>query len=288
MKIKLFYLLCILVAYLSFSPLIGQAHGDSEDHDGFFQHYTFFELWDPLYFLILTFVYIVFINGSRKIMIKKIAFGSGLFTLFLALGSPLHVLGDSYLFSAHMLQQSLVYIVVPPLILYGLQNGETGKWISKVRLGIFKRPLFLLLGFNVLFSFYHIPIIFEYLVQNTIFHSMSHVILTVSAFLMWVPIIPLVKEMDTLTEVQKIGYIFAGGVLLTPACALILFADHTMYPTYITNQPLFPMLPPLDDQQLGGIIMKVAQEIVFCSIIGYIFFNWAKKEQEVDKCVENK
>ena len=37
------------------------------------------------------------------------------------------------------------------------------------------------------------------------------------------------------------------------------------------------------DQQTGGIIMKIVQEIVYGTIIGYVFFKWARREREKDR-----
>jgi putative membrane protein len=282
-------------ATIFFLPTASFAHGkEHSKEDGFFGHYSFLELWNPFLFLLVLcifYVYLIYMKKSRndKTLPKNkiISFSLGLIILYISLGSPLHILGDSYLFSAHMLQQSLVYIFVPPLILIGLKD-EHHEWLktNNKLINMLKKPLVLLLIFNVFFSFYHIPIIFEFLVANTVLHSISHVLLTMTAFMMWIPIIPPVKELESLTEIQKIGYIFAGGVLLTPACALIIFADTPLYSTYVTSEPLFAILPPLDDQELGGIIMKVAQEIVYGSLIGYIFFNWAKKEEKIDQVIE--
>src|SRR2546428_4776968 len=50
----------------------------------------------------------------------------GMFIMFLALVSPLDELGDSYLFSAHMLQHLCLTMVVPPLLLIG-----TPEWLVK-------------------------------------------------------------------------------------------------------------------------------------------------------------
>ena len=46
---------------------------------------------------------------------QTIAFLSGMLIMFLALVSPLDELGDSYLFSAHMVQHLFLTIVGPPL-----------------------------------------------------------------------------------------------------------------------------------------------------------------------------
>ena len=42
-------------------------------------------------------------------------------------------------------------------------------------------------------------------------------------------------------------------------------------------------MPVVQDQQTGGIIMKIVQEIVYGTIIGYVFFRWARREREKDK-----
>lgn len=65
---------------------------------------------------------------------KMISFSLGLILFYIALGSPYHLLGDSYLFSAHMLQQSLVYIFVPPLLLIGLVEERFVVWVKNKRL----------------------------------------------------------------------------------------------------------------------------------------------------------
>src|ERR1700726_2237036 len=43
----------------------------------------------------------------------------GMIIMFLALVTPLYELGDSYLFSAHMVQHLLITMVGPPLLLIG-------------------------------------------------------------------------------------------------------------------------------------------------------------------------
>lgn len=186
-----------------------------------------------------------------------------------------------------MLEQSLIYIVLPPLLLLGLPNrikklilylGLRYKWIN-----FLKYPLIPLLLFNVLFSFYHVPFIFNTIVSNNILHNLTHIILTISALFMWIPLIPVTKELDRLSNIQKIGYIFVAGMLLTPACALIIFSDEPFYTVYYDAPQLFKTLSSLEDQQAGGVIMKVVQEIVYGTMIGYIFFNWAKKERLKDE-----
>jgi putative membrane protein len=39
----------------------------------------------------------------------------------------------------------------------------------------------------------------------------------------------------------------------------------------------------VEDQQTGGVIMKIIQEIVYGTVIGYVFFRWARREREKEK-----
>lgn len=268
------------------------AHGTEERHHDL-STYAFWELWNPILFISVLFIFGIYLYKTRSreesysvSSVRKLSFLAGLIMLFSALGSPLHILGDEYLFSAHMLQQSIVYIIVPPFILLGLPEKMVTPLIHFCQkfkfFMIITKPLISLLLFNILFSFYHIPMVFDALVSNAVFHNISHLLLMIAAFLMWIPVIPPTKSLDSLSSMKKIAYIFGAGILLTPACALIIFAENPMYATYAAAPQLFEWLPPLDDQQLGGIIMKILQELMFGSIIGYVFFKWAKEERLKD------
>ncbi|OXS61496.1 hypothetical protein B1B00_08995 [Bacillus sp. DSM 27956] len=56
------------------------------------------------------------------------------------------------------------------------------------------------------------------------------------------------------------------------------FSKFPFYTVYAHAPQLFAVLPYLEDQRTGGIIMKLFQELVYGSMIGYIFFKWAKKK----------
>jgi putative membrane protein len=265
-------------------PISSRAHGG--DAGKLTQNYL--NEWNYLLAAVLIFIVGFYFIKLRESFRQSICFFLALAVFYIALGIPLHLLGDQYLFSAHMLEQSIVYVAFPPLLLLGLPKKiiePLMEWglRNKVFL-ILKYPLILLLLFNVLFSLYHIPVVFNTVVADTFLHNMTHGVLFLTAIPMWIPLLPLTGELESLSEIQKIGYIFAAGVLLTPACALIIFSNDPFYTVYANAPQLFNILPPLDDQRTGGIIMKVFQEIVYGSMIGYIFFNWAKKDREEEKC----
>lgn len=110
----------------------------------------------------------------------------------------------------------------------------------------------------------------------------AHFVLTFTAFAMWWNVTCPVPEYNRLSELQKMGYIFASGVLITPACALMIFADELVYNSYGNSQLILPFLAPVDDQQAGGVIMKLMQEIIYGSALWYIFVHWFRKDREND------
>jgi putative membrane protein len=105
----------------------------------------------------------------------------------------------------------------------------------------------------------------------------------VTAFTMWWPVLCPVKELDTLSDIKKVGYVFANGVLMTPACALIMFADYQLYETYRNVPQLYAAMTPSEDQHVGGVTMKIFQEVIYAFVLGLIFFRWVKKERARDK-----
>ena len=49
---------------------------------------------------------------------------------------------------------------------------------------------------------------------------------------------------------------------------------------------MFNTLPPVEDQQLGGVIMKIIQEIVYGTVLGFIFFSGLEKnERKIRTCL---
>jgi putative membrane protein len=248
-----------------------------------------------------------YIPGSAPVPLsQKIAFTAGLIAFYVGFGGPLYLIGH-VMFSVHMLQMAIAFLVAPLLMLLG-----TPGWLLKLGfdtpvlniLFIFlTRPVVTLFGFNALFSFYHMPVILDYLMVHPMPHTLYQSAMFVAAYLMWWPIINPMANLGRLSELKKMGLIFANGALLTPACALIIFAGHPLYNVYTDpgawaqmlsfclplNTPVpdslyasLGLLPPLEDQQLAGVLMKVLQELVYGIVLGFVFFKWAKNAAKSD------
>lgn len=222
------------------------------------------------------------IQGSAAVPLsRKVLFLGGLLLFYLTLGSPVAWIGHE-MFSVHMLQQSILYLVVPPLLIRGTPSWlwralwRRKGWRRFFRFGTM--PLIALLLFNGLFSLYHIPAVFDTLMGSRFLQWISHFVLMAAAALMWWPVLSPLPERDSLTPLRKMAYIAAAGVLLTPACALIIFADHLLFASYTGEGGVFALLDPREDQQLGGVIMKMMQEIIYAGMLGYVFIKWIRSQ----------
>ncbi len=134
-------------------PIYSLAHGG----DGRELSPNYLSEWNYLLAAVLIFIFGFYLIKLRESLSQSICFFLALAVFYIALGSPLHYLGDQYLFSAHMLEQSIVYVAFPPLLLLGIPMKVIKPvvvWgLRKNIFLILKFPLILLLLFNVLFLY---------------------------------------------------------------------------------------------------------------------------------------
>lgn len=279
--------------------------------------FGFRALWSPYFFLVMVAVLAVYFlitvkyrnrfEDSEPITTKQaLLFTSGIILLYAIKGSPLDLMGH-LMFYAHMIQMATLYLIIPPILIVGIPQWIWRKILVKPVIkplfNFFTRPIIALILFNGMFSFYHIPLIFDVIKTDMLLHASYTVVLFIMAVFMWWPLINQVDVDSRLSGVKKIGYIFADGILLTPACALIIFADMPMYDTFsdpsawaaalelcvsptilstleLSGPEMFNSMSLLHDQQLGGVLMKVLQEIVYGVVLFQVFYEWYRKEQE--------
>lgn len=279
-------------------------------------YFGFVAKWSPYFMLFIVAVaaaYLAvvgpyrnkFANSEPVSSKQKLYFLSGLLLIYIAQGSPIDLLGH-LMFSAHMISMSIAFLIAPPLIWLGTPGWLLRPVVERVFKSKWKRlihPLVTLLMFNALFSFYHIPFIHDAVMTNYTLHTIYYMVLYFAAFLMWWPIATPLQEFSQMSYLQKLGYMFAAGVLLTPACALIIFAGKSVFSVYTDAQmwvvsigyclpgntaldllklvdgpEVFHLVDPVHDQQAGGVIMKLTQEIMYGFILAYIFRRWFYSE----------
>jgi putative membrane protein len=283
------------------------------------QYFSFSDLWSPwfmVFMIVLTVGYFLavgpfrskFKENTKATIPQKILFVSGMVLLYLAHGGPVNFLSH-LMFSFHMLMMALSYIIAPPLIMLGI---PTGLWKTLLNFKVLRKmkflmhPIFTAVLFNALFSLYHVPAVHDYVMLHFMVHRIYYVVLLITSMMMWWPILTPIPDVGKMQDVRKMAYIFVNSILITPACALIIFASTPMYATYndaslwaeamgycFSGDPsillqqfdgptFFGILDPAQDQQVGGIMMKLIQEAVNGSVLAYTFFHWVRREGRDD------
>ena len=204
--------------------------------------------------------------------------------LFLALQGPLHDLSDTYLFSAHMVQHLVLTLLVPPLLLAG-----TPAWLLRPVLRptalrsaarLLTRPAVAFALYNVFFTAWHVPALYDWMMRVHSVHIVMHLSILATAVLLWWPVLGPVAELGRLPYPGQILYLFLLGLPMMMLAAIITLSERVLYPWYASAPRLWG-LTPLEDQQLGGLIMWVPGTMVLWIGITVAFFRWsAAKEAE--------
>jgi putative membrane protein len=195
------------------------------------------------------------------------AFAAGWLALVVALVSPLHALGES-LFSAHMAQHELLMTIAAPLLvlgrplvpaLFALPPGarrEASGWTQRPWFrswwGRLTRPGTAWLLHAIAIWAWHLPRLYDATLQNDFVHTLQHLSFLGTALLFW----------WTVLHPSWSGRGFAMASLFTTMLhtgalgAILTVSTVLWYPAYgATTQPWG--LTPLEDQQLGGLIMWI-------------------------------
>ena len=223
--------------------------------------------------------------GERAVSRRQVlCFGSGVFLLWVASGSPLHDIAEHYLYSGHMVQHLLQAFVIPPLVLLGIPT-----WMAEVLLrprGVrstiqtLAQPLVAGIAFNVVLLWVHWPSVVDLMVANELFHGTSHIVLILAAFLMWLPVVsPAPDTIRRLAPLPQMAYLFAMTILPTVPASFLVFGEEPLYRAY----EAFPRMwgiSAAEDMRIAGLIMKIGAGFFLWGIITIMYFRWAVAEEK--------
>ena len=216
---------------------------------------------------------------------RVVSFGAALVVLGVALNGPLHNLSDGYLFSAHMVQHLALTLVFPPLLLYG-----TPAWVVRPLLGSAwvlrvarraTRPLAAGALFSAPITLWHMPQFYEAALEHHPLHIVQHLVFMATAVIMWWPILSPVPELPRASYPAQLIYLFALGLPMSLAGALITLSERVLYPFYAAAPRVWG-LTPLADQQLGGLLMWVVGTIYLWAAASVVWFRWSAREESGD------
>lgn len=218
-------------------------------------------------------------------------YSAGWISLALALVSPLHPWGE-VLFSAHMTQHEILMLVSAPLMVLGRPllafmwalprpaRAAVGQWMNtRAGHGLWQlaiNPAVAWLVHAVALWVWHIPSWFQATLHNDFIHSLQHASFFGSAILFWWALIYGHKRV--LGYGMGIMYLFTTAVHSGALGALLIFTQGPWYPAYAGTAGYWG-LTPMEDQQLGGLIMWVPAGVVYIVAALLMFIGWLRESE---------
>jgi cytochrome c oxidase assembly factor CtaG len=220
---------------------------------------------------------------------EALCFAFGWLALFVALVSPVHAWGQ-VLFAAHMTQHEILMLVAAPLLVLGRPLiaflwalpldwsrtlGNLAKFRALNRLWrTFTIPLVAWLVHAVALWVWHIPLLFEAVLHHESVHTAQHLSFLISALLFWWALIH--GPQGAMGYGAGVLYLFTTSIHSGVLGALITLAGSVWYPSYVGLTNSWG-LTPLEDQQLGGLIMWIPAGLVYVIAGLALFAGWLRE-----------
>ena len=255
-------------------------------HSIFF--YWNFNLSTTALLLMLIIAYLYTVNLSLKQ--QSLYFLSGLVIIIICIASPLHYVGENYLFSAHMLSHVLLLLIAAPLLVAGIpEENKFKKKMLFLSKKIYKTPLLSWITGVGIMWIWHVPYIFHPLVSmngmqasasmNILMDLHMLSLLIAGMFFCW-PVITPYKEYR-IAPLTSVLYLSSACVCCSLLGLLITFAPSGTYTSYIGGNSEFLSVvrnqwnvSTAMDQQIGGLIMWVPCCFIYLTASMVILIKW--------------
>jgi putative membrane protein len=237
--------------------------------------------------LVLVLEALLYLRGWIRLQLTRVnivpawraaSFLLGLFSIWLAIGSPLGAL-DEQLLTVHMAQHLLLMTIAPALILLGapllpLLHGLPRHFVQSFlappfryppmqRLGrLLSQPAFCWLAATAALVGWHVPAAFTLALRSETWHVVEHSSFLVAGFLFWWPVIQPWPSVARGPRWIILPYLFLATLPCDILSAYLSFCDRVVYPVYL-NTPRPFAISPLADQQCAGALMWTCITILY-------------------------
>lgn len=240
--------------------------------------------WHPGWMVVDIIGALVYLRIQGSSSSEKISFISGITVLYGAIGTPFSSFAFHQMITALIVQLSILYFLVPPLLVRGLPS----EWIRFIFSNNLIKKIFSMLTypwltaimFNFGLSVFLFPYFFNWLHGHSLIFGLCETFLFLTALTMWWSILSPLPELNPLSQLKRLFYIFITAVMLTPIAFLLLFTQHSLYPAFETTRDVFPAINAIYDQQIAGGVLKGFQLSAYSIELAIIIYEWVWKEKE--------
>ncbi|WP_299462631.1 cytochrome c oxidase assembly protein [uncultured Gimesia sp.] len=245
-------------------------------------------LWkwsSPVWLLVLSLVGLYIIFHHRALGKRIVFFAFAMFALALAYVSPIGVLSDGYLFSAHVIQHLILLLIVPLFLLLSLSESETEALFRHPfmnRLGSVMAVPFVgwLSGLGVMW-FWHVPSFCNASTENYALGVFRDATFLLAGLAFWWPIFSPLKRFHLSSSLAVI-YLFSACLGCTLLGIYITFTVISVCPAFANPVDRLGIMhflydqgmTPATDQRLGGLLMWVPPCSLYVCAIMVVLKRW--------------
>jgi cytochrome c oxidase assembly factor CtaG len=289
----------LATATVAAAPAVALAHG--EEVHGFAK---LLRTWatEPYVWIGLAMAAVLYAVGLRRTWrvggagagVKKWeawCYAWGWLALFIALASPLHPWG-SVLFSAHMTQHEIMMLVGAPLLVLGRPlivylralprswahaiGAATNQPWWRATWHAISNPFVAWAIHAIALWMWHIPALFQATLTSELFHTAQHASFLGSALLFWWSVMH--GRGRATAYGMAVLYMFTTAMHSGLLGVLITFAQTLIYPAYAETTQAWG-LTPMEDQQLGGLIMWIPAGLVYVVAALAFMAGWLRESE---------
>ena len=260
---------------------------------------------NPLPTLLLLMAAYLYLNGlnnwqrpSHPISLwQRASFFAGLFTIFIALQSPMDALGE-HMLSFHQLQHFLLRMMapllvllgapltpvlrgLPPWALQGIVRPTVRHWLARAIYDKLTNPVVSASMFMGVLYLWQFPGGFNLALRNEFVHALMHITMMSSGFIFYWAVIdpkPRRSRVHYGVRVLYLGLIVLPNTLLG---AIITFSKGIIYSHYEDVYQPFNM-SLLTDQQIGGLMLWVPGDMMSILSAGIVMIMWYEREESAN------
>ena len=156
--------------------------------------------------------------------------------------------------------------MVRPLLARDRRVLAAARWLTA--------PLIAYLACNLIFMVSHLPNLYDLALRTHAVHIAEHLLFMATAILLWWPLLSPLPEVPRISYPAQLLYIFLQVVPGSIVGGLIANTDRVIYPFYAAA-PRITALSPVQDHQLGAIVMWVGVGTFWLVAFTVVFFRWA-------------
>jgi putative membrane protein len=219
---------------------------------------------------------------------RAAAWAGGLACLFVALVSPLDVLGEQ-MASFHMVQHLLIADLAPILFTLALTKHilrpltRRIHWLER-KAGPFGHPAFGVVAYVGAMWLWHIPLFYDAALHHSGVHVLEHLSFAGAGLLYWWHLLSPIRSRLRLGGMGPVLYMASTKIAVGLLGIVLAFSPSLIYHAYPSGAHLG--LSALDDLHVAGLIMALEQSLVMGVALAYLFVRMLSEADREDERAE--